>query len=256
MKKLLKKVLQQLGYTVHKTTGDYQTFSDIKNTEFWEIYKLCKPYTMTSIERMYSLYNAVDYILTNDIKGAFVECGVWRGGSAMLIAKMLSNRNISDRKIYLYDTFKGMSEPTDKDITIDGKDAKESMIKSKQTKETSVWCLAELPDVKRNLQLTNYQENNIYYVEGKVEDTLPNSKPSEEIALLRLDTDWYESTKHELTFLYPELVHGGVLIIDDFGYWQGCHKAVIDYFKDKGSILFNRIDNNGRIAIKTSAKNI
>ena len=258
MKNLIKLLINRLGYSLYKTTSEVSlgTTKDIKEEEFWEIYDLCKPYTMTSIERMYSLYLSVEYVLSNNINGSFVECGVWRGGSAMLIAKMLENRN-SNRKIYLYDTFEGMSDPTDKDVTRDGVDASISLKANINNKEKSVWCLANLVDVQRNLRLTHYEESNLVYIQGKVENTIPRVIPNEKIALLRLDTDWYESTKHELTFLFPKLVQNGVLIIDDFGFWKGCRKAVQEYFKEQNiSILLNRIDDSGRIAIKTSANNI
>lgn len=130
MKKILSFILNKMGYSV--VSNDLQKrFSDIKEEEFWEIYNLCKDYTMTSVERMYSLYSSVNYVLQNNIEGDFVECGVWRGGSSMLMAKMLKNRNISDRKIYLYDTYEGMSEPTKMDVSIAGDDADKLMEKEK-----------------------------------------------------------------------------------------------------------------------------
>ncbi len=89
-------MIKRMGYVVHKINKNNQTaFKDIQETEFWDIYHSCKRYTMTSVERMYALYCSVDYILRNNITGAFVECGVWRGGSAMLIAKMLIKLNIA-----------------------------------------------------------------------------------------------------------------------------------------------------------------
>ena len=90
----------------------------------------------------------------------------------------------------------------------------------------------------------------VEFVQGRVENTLPAAAPPE-IALLRLDTDWYESTRHELEHLYPRLVDGGVLIVDDYGYWQGARQAVDEYFGETGeAILLNRIDDTGRIAVK------
>jgi O-methyltransferase len=250
IKQELSKLFAMFGYRVEKINNK---ILDIKNAEFWEIYHVCKDYTMTSAERMYGLYCSVDYILSNNIKGSFVECGVWRGGSSMLIAKMLSNRKLNDRKMYLYDTFEGMSEPTSNDVDSGGNDAAELLKKAVSEKEESVWCLADLADVQHNMRLTNFSEENIFYIKGKVEDTIPKTMP-EPIALLRLDTDWYESTKHELTHLYPKLSTNGVLIIDDYGYWEGCRKAVDEYFSEqKENILLNRIDNTGRMGVKTAA---
>jgi len=256
MKKLILWILSRLGYSLQKynpnaTKHINDDFVDIREQEFWDVYEFCKPYTMTSIERMYSLYVSVDYILSNNIPGAFVECGVWRGGSAMLIAKMLVNRAIYDRKIYLYDTFEGMSEPTSDDITWNGDSASTLLDATKNSKEDSVWCLASMITVKTNLALTNYNEDNIHYIEGKVEDTLPATLPDEGIALLRLDTDWYESTKHELKHLFPKVVQCGVLIVDDYGHWEGSRKATDEYFQETNTpILLNRIDYTGRVAIK------
>ncbi len=252
MKKLLKKIINKLGYSIILTKNLHEKYPDIREEEFWEIYYLCNPYTMTSIERMYSLYCSMDYILTNNIEGDFVECGVWRGGSAMLMAKMLANRNIHNRKIYLFDTFEGMSEPTNIDLSFRGEDAGSLLAKIEDDKENSVWCLANLTDVKNNMGKTNLPIDNIVYVKGKVEDTLTENSPVGIIALLRLDTDWYESTKHELNILFPKLKENGVLIIDDYGHWQGCRKAVDEYFNQNiNSIFLNRIDYTGRIGIKT-----
>jgi len=252
MKRLVRKIMNLLDFDIVKLQE--VSHPDIKEEEFWEIYNLCKPFTMTSVERMYSLYKSVKYILLNNIEGAFVECGVWRGGCVMLIAKMLSNRNIKDREIYLYDTFEGMSEASEFDISHKKETAKSQMKKiGYNEKGSSNWCYADLNDVKRNMRLTNYEISEITFVKGKVEDTIPLKSPDGNIALLRLDTDWYESTKHELKHLFPKLSNQGILIIDDYGHWEGCRKAVDEYFVSI-PILLNRIDYTGRIGIKTISK--
>jgi hypothetical protein len=227
--------------------------ADIQDKEFWEIYKLCRLYTMTSIERLYALYTSVNYILYNKIPGSFVECGVWRGGSSMLIAKMLYNRNITDRKLYLFDTFEGMSSPSKNDKDFLGTEASLLLKKNILNKKNSVWCLADLTDVQTNMRLTNFPDEKIIYIKGKVENTIPTTLLNEHISLLRLDTDWYESTKHELIHLFPKLENNGVLIIDDYGHWEGCRKAVDEYIRDnKINILLNRIDYTARVGIKSS----
>jgi O-methyltransferase len=224
---------------------------DISEQEFLDLYELCKPYTMTSPERMYSLYKAVQYILVNNIEGDFIECGVWKGGSALLIASILCKKGITNRKVILYDTYEGMSEPTENDKDYLGKKAEVLLKETSIEIQDSVWCYSSFEEVKANLNLSGLQKENIIMIKGKVEDTIPNQLPTNKIALLRLDTDWYESTKHELNYLYPLLQHNGVLIIDDYGHWEGCRKAVDEYFSfNKISILLNRIDNTGRIAIK------
>lgn len=209
-------------------------------------------YTMTSPERLVSLSRAVDYIEFNKIEGDVVECGVWKGGSMMLVAKKLLELNNSSRKLYLFDTYEGMTSPSDNDIDLTNKSAKEIYV-NEDTKfnENNEWCFSSVEDVKNNLRTTLYPENNTFFIKGKVEETLPD-KNIQKIALLRLDTDWYESTKHELETLYDKLQIGGLLIIDDYGHWAGAKKAVDEFIKTNNISLFlNRVDYTCRIAIKT-----
>ena len=97
---------------------------------------------------------------------------------------------------------------------------------------------------------TGLNEKNIIYVKGLVEKTLDGNFP-EKISLLRLDTDFYESTKKELEILFPKLQSGGIIIIDDYGHWKGCKKAVDEYFVNKKNIFFQQIDYSGLIGVKT-----
>lgn len=218
--------------------------------EFAEIYYACKPYTMTHAERMFSLYKAVEYIIKNNIEGDFVECGVWRGGSSLLILKTLQKFNITNRKIWLFDTFEGMSEPTAEDSDFNNKHAS-IHLKEEKKEDGIVWAYATLEDVKKTISSANYPSHLINYIKGKVEDTIPNNTFFDKCALLRLDTDWYESTKIELQHYYPKLSKNGVMIIDDYGHWQGCKKAVDEYFKTLNYFpLLQRIDYTGRMMIK------
>jgi O-methyltransferase len=243
------KVAGRFGYKL-KIEKSNSPFDILGNAEFMGLYNECKPYTMTSLERMFSLYQSVSYIIKNNIEGDLVECGVWRGGSSMMISLMLKRNNITDRKIYLYDTFEGMSEPSDFDTTARGVHANELMKKEKKDDEKSVWCYAPLEDVKKHLYSTGYPENNLIFIKGKIEDTLSSNMPGK-LSLLRLDTDWYESTKIELELLFPLLNEKGVLIIDDFGHWDGARKAVTEYFeKTNKHPLLHRIDYTGRLMIK------
>jgi hypothetical protein len=221
-------------------------------SEFLDIYNFCKDYTMTSIERMFALYKATEYIVKNKIEGDFVECGVWRGGSTMVILKTLEKFGDINRKVWLFDTFEGMSEPTDDDKDFKSESAKKQLNKSAKTDESIIWAFATIDDVKRNIALTNYPENNVHYIKGKVEDTLPNHNYFSAISLLRLDTDWYESTKIELECLYHLLQQNGIMIIDDYGHWQGCRKAVDEFFSNKSFPLLQRIDYTGRLMVKTN----
>jgi O-methyltransferase len=216
-----------------------------------EICDAVRPYTMTSPERVNALIDAVRYVVANKIDGAMVECGVWKGGSAM--AMMLTLKHLGDetRDFYLYDTFSGMSAPSDVDVSSLGQKACETFSSLKIAEDASDWCLSDLEEVKQNTFSTGYDMDRLSFVKGKVEDTIPEYMP-QKIALLRLDTDWYESTKHELTHLFPLLQPNGVLIIDDYGHWKGARKAVDEYISDnKTCILLSRIDYTGRIGTKT-----
>lgn len=218
--------------------------------EHTDIFKKVQPYTMTSAERIFTLIEAVKYISKHDIEGAIVECGVWKGGSMLAVAETLVHKQISNRELYLYDTYEGMPAPTEHDKDFTGKDADAILNRNQNKEENLVWAYSPLDTVQKTLSLSSYPKNNIKYVVGKVEDTIPNDIP-QKIALLRLDTDWYESTKHELIHLFPRLQKGGVLIIDDYGFWKGARKAVDEYFAENNiQILLNRIDDTGRIAIK------
>lgn len=218
--------------------------------QFRSIYYSCRDYTMTSIERMYGLYKAVKYVLETGVPGDFVECGVWKGGSAMVIAKTLMQEGITNRKIYLYDTYAGMSKPGEKDRRLsDGKSTLPAWKKGQKT-GFNTEGYASLEEVKRNLLSTGYPKKNLVFVKGKVEETIPEKSPKR-IALLRLDTDWYESTAHEMKHLYPILVHGGVLIIDDYGHFAGAKEAIDNYMrKNNVKMMLSRVDYTGRIGLK------
>jgi len=200
------------------------------------------PHTMTSPARIVAVCSAVRYVEANNIPGAFVECGVWKGGSSMAAA--LTFR--TPRPLFLFDTFEGMTDPTANDRHSASGQLASAMLR-KADPHATIRCYSPLEEVKRNMDSTGYPPADISYIKGKVEDTVPAAAP-EQIAVLRLDTDWYESTRHELEHLYPRLSPGGVLIIDDYGYWAGARKAVDEYFRD--SLFLGRIDNTGRIAIK------
>ena len=215
-----------------------------------EIYETVKPFTMTSRDRVCSLVHAVDYILRYNIPGDFVECGVWKGGSSMAMALSCLKENIADRNLYLYDTFSGMSEPTEHDVSYNGLNAMDKYLFKKQDDTVCDWCYSNLDEVKKNIFSTSYPKEKVHFQVGKVEDTLPNAHHNS-IALLRLDTDWYESTKAELALLFPKLSKGGILIIDDYGSWDGARKAVDEYFASyPGPIFLSRIDRSGRLIVK------
>lgn len=215
--------------------------------EFLELYELCRAETMTSIERMYALWSATRHVIDSGVRGDLVECGVWRGGSVMLMALTLIRRGDTSRTLWLYDTFTGMTPPADEDVqTMSGRPARDVL---REDDETGPFHgIAPREVVQTNLARTGYP--NLRFVEGDVMTTIPGEAPPH-IALLRLDTDWYASTRHELEQLYPRLTKGGVLIVDDYGYWSGARKATDEYFASAGARpLLHRVDYTGRICVK------
>lgn len=243
---LINKILHKLGL---KLSLIFERHLDKEDKPFLEIYNKSRPYTMTSIERVYSLYKAVEYIVKLKVPGDMVECGVWKGGSSMAIASTLLKMNDTTRKIYLYDTYAGMSEPTHKDVDFLGRLAiKEWEIN--QEDDFNKWAYSALEETKRNLFKTGYPKENLLFVKGRVEETIPKIIP-DNIALLRLDTDWYDSTYHELRYLFPRLSVNGIVIIDDYDFFKGQREAVDKYFKENNiNMLLNIIDGAGRIGIK------
>lgn len=246
IKNLIKNALRERGY-IHVNTNE--RFHDI-DKEFFEIYEQCKEFTLTSLERMHALYMSIRYLAVNNIPGDLVECGVWKGGSVKLMAMTLSRLNDTSRKIYLYDTYEGMSKPTDKDVNYSDISAHDKWDEKQRDDGKSDWCYSPIDEVKNNISATGYPEKNFIFVQGMVEDTIPGTMP-EKIALLRLDTDFYESTYHELKHLYPALVSRGILIIDDYGHWRGSKEATDQYImENRLPIFLNRVDYAGRVAIK------
>jgi hypothetical protein len=222
-----------------------------------QIIKTVAPYTYTGFERLVALLYAVRHISSRKIPGDLVECGVWRGGSMMAVALALKAIGETDRELYLFDTFEEIPSPTTNlDIDVLGRTASFLHERAKKRNKGIPAKTASLQEVKENMLSTGYPENKIHFIKGKVEQTIPYPGLSE-IALLRLDTDYYESTVHELNYLFPILSVGGALIIDDYGHWQGAKIAVNKYF-DKHQqypIFLHRIDYTGRIAIKCSRSN-
>ncbi len=211
-----------------------------------------RPFTMTSAERLWSLINAVRYVTAEGISGDFAECGVWRGGSVMAMAGELLRLKVTDRRIWLYDTFAGMTDPTEADVEAGTGVTASSMLEQTRVGDgNNVWCVAGRADVEANVRSTGYPFENFTIVEGDVAQTLHVASPPQ-VSLLRLDTDWYESTKVSLEVLYPRLVVGGVCILDDYGHWEGARKAVDEFFSERGHRPYmHPIDFSGRVFIKT-----
>ncbi|MEI2703290.1 MAG: TylF/MycF/NovP-related O-methyltransferase [Baekduia sp.] len=250
----IRTALNRAGYElVRLPSPDFlaETHPDLANEEeFVSFVRRVFPYTMTTVERMWALYEATRYVHEHGIEGSIVECGVWRGGSTMIAALTLQSTGDVDRDIYLYDTFEGMSEPSEHDRSARLPDLADTWDDHRGNVADPVFAYAAIEDVRANLATTEYPAERLHFVQGKVEDTIPETLPGT-IALLRLDTDWYESTRHELTHLYPLLAPGGILIIDDYGDWDGARRAV-DEWRDATAPapLMQRIDQTGRLFIK------
>ncbi len=213
-------------------------------------------YSMTSAPRMLALVDAVRYCVARQLSGAFAECGVWRGGSILAMILTLQELSVTDRDIYLYDTFEGMTAPGEHDLSSFDPPARETWQEAKGS-EQRPWSELFSPEtfneeaVRSLLEGTGYPQQLLHFVRGPVEQTLPEQAPSE-LALLRLDTDWYESTHHELEHLLPRLTPAGVLLIDDYGHWKGARRAVDEYLAEVGRpLLLSRIDYTGRIAVNS-----
>lgn len=253
MKSLSKALLRKLGWELRRlrqaapSTPGHDLFEDFVPEER-EIFKKVAPFTMTSQERLSAVISSVRYLVRNEIPGDIVECGVWRGGSMMAAALALRLFGDTSRSLHLFDTFEGMPPPGEQDFAISSEHASELL--SRDPRGTGLWCEAGLADVRANLASVGYPDARLHFIQGKVEDTLPAAAP-DHIALLRLDTDWFESTRHELLHLYPRLQPGGILIIDDYGHWSGARRAVDEYLARLPRPLYlHRLDYTGRLLVK------
>lgn len=248
LKSGIRKAAGALGYTIQRTVEDPPAPKHPLESDpaYAEIIAKVEPFTMTGFDRVGALMDAVRYLTKARIPGAIVECGVWRGGSMMAAALTLLEAG-DIRDLYLFDTFAGMTEPGERDIDHVGVDARPVFTRM-AADDHNAWCYASLGDVRQNLRSTGYPEDRCHFIQGDVLQTLPAAETGQ-IALLRLDTDWYASTWHELTHLYPRIAKAGVLIIDDYGHWNGCRQAVDEYFADQ-AVLMARIDYSGRMLVR------
>jgi len=240
-------LLENSGYRV---VHPQQSYCDMAPA-FLRLWDQVKPFTMISIERGYALYSAVRYLLRAGIPGDFAECGVWKGGAAMLMALTILETSPDDpRKIHLFDTYSGMTPPGKNDrIAWNDRPVREKWEEDlKGEKNNFGWWAVPRREVLDHMASISYPEEFYTAVEGDVAETIPEYAP-EKLALLRLDTDWYESTAHELNVLYPRLQPGGVLLIDDYGHFTGARKAVDEYFRNQ-PVLLHRDDYTGRSLVK------
>lgn len=191
--------------------------------------------TMTSPERIAGLHLALKSVYENKVLGDFVECGVWKGGN-VIIAKKFFDSVEDVRNFFCYDTFEGMTEPGE----FDGG-------KAHRNWQGEAKCEAGLDEVISEFQYHNLLDDRIKFIKGDVRKTLLDEKNlPNSISVLRLDTDFYDSTLIELELLYPRLTTGGYLIVDDYGHWQGSRRAVNEYFGEEFvRTNFKKLDYTG-----------
>jgi hypothetical protein len=204
------------------------------------IFNKVKDLTLLQIERVIANIESVDHVINNNIDGDIVEIGVYKGGSVLSILLRLEEKNILDKTIHLYDTFEGMTESSELDIDLNNVKAKDAM--------EYYLCKCDLDSVMNNINSnTHYPKNLIKYHVGDIVKTnfIPNK-----ISILRLDTDWYESTKFELDNFFDKVSIGGIVIIDDYGHWNGCKKAVDEFLLFHPEIQIEKIDYTGIKFIK------
>jgi len=206
-------------------------------------------FTGTMAIPIWTLINAIKYVSEKKIEGDFVEAGVWKGGNIIIYNELRKKYKLSN-EIFAYDTFEGMPQPSKYDMNW-----KNVLGFTRYKMKDGDWCKCSLEDVKKNILSISKSLNGIKFIKGLVENTLliEDNLPKK-ISILRLDTDFYESTKVELEILYPRLVNGGILIIDDYGAWKGCRKAVDDYFKNKEFLIY--VDHGCRLYIKNSDRHL
>jgi hypothetical protein len=210
-----------------------------------EIIKTIRKFTMLPYVNLVTLYEQVLYCEKNNIRGAFVECGVWKGGATALMASANIKIGLERRNIHLFDAFEEICAP---DIESDGVIAinevkqilgDKALINGELTPLKGIYDayggpgnLAECQSLFENV--VKYPSDKVFFHKGWFQETLPvESKKIESIAILRLDGDWYESTKICLRSLYDKVVPGGFIIIDDYGLYTGCKNAVDEFFTDR-----------------------
>ena len=250
IKSAIKKILRAFDYDIIKgRTYFYDFYPDTTDLE-QKIINDAREFTITSVRRLESLVRTVKYIKDNAVPGAIVECGVWKGGSIITAANMCYALGEMTREFYLFDTFAGMTEPS----VHDEQYVHDEYNKKKTDDGFSTWCRVSQQDVRSNIQKAcKLPIEKFHFVEGPVEKTLdaPENIP-DQIAVLRLDTDWYESTMKEMEVLFPRVVKNGVVIIDDYGHLQGARKAVDEYLKRMGiTPLIYSVDMSCRSFVKT-----
>lgn len=213
---------------------------DITQEDFWNNTQQVWDYTELPAHTLYNLYCAARYLVSAQIDGDFVECGVLLGGSVMMSQLVLARHERASRRVYALDTFSGfVTRNTEFDIDL--QTGAPAGVVEPERHDHSEGAIA-------NMKSINYPHLRV--IKGDVLQTIPKLD-IDRIALLRLDTDTYETTKFELESLYDRVVQGGVIIVDDYGYTLGCKKAVDDFLTTRAPVMMQRINKNVRCWIKS-----
>ncbi|MDS3859434.1 TylF/MycF/NovP-related O-methyltransferase [Thermosynechococcaceae cyanobacterium BACA0444] len=204
-----------------------------QNQDSWEdLVQLVSPYTLSDSQRLGSLYHLAETLKTQGISGDFVECGVYKGGSAAILARSLSENT----RIWLFDSFQGMPETTERD----GHEAAE-------------WvgaCVGQIEDVNTVMNTLNISQDQYLIRPGWFEETFQDTLP-DQVSLLHCDADWYDSVTLVLETFYPRMPRGGCVVLDDFGYWEGCREAFYDFcFRHNEKPLLERVGTTQAYWIK------
>ena len=248
IKKKIQKSLNKFGYEI---VNKNQTIVELSNDDK-NLINLVNKYSMTPKIRIYNLLQSLRHLKHKNVKGDYVECGVWKGGNLILFKKFLENEKVIEevKSIYGFDTFEGMTEPDENDFQITNKIKAKDLFKTDTNKSSHLWGICKIDDVKNNLSKNLKDIDNINLIKGPVEQTLSIKENIPDcISLLRLDTDFYISTKKELEVLYERVSPGGIIIIDDYGHWAGSKKAVDEFFKNK-YVWMHYVDYACRLIIK------
>jgi hypothetical protein len=220
-----------------------KNYPEIDDPEFFRIARLVGKHTISDVPAQWALYKAIAYVVKNNIPGDIMECGVWNGGSILLAAYALLHFGDTSRRLYLYDTFE--------EVDVDNVGNSALAAWENLTSKGQLWGFGGTEQMVRDVVFTaGYPQDQFVFVKGMVEDTIPGVIP-ERISILRLDTDFYSSTYHELVHAYPLLSSGGVLIIDDYGYFLGSRVATDQYIAENQlPLLLNRMNPSVHLAVK------
>lgn len=248
MKSVVQNLFKAAGYRLIKDSPQLDSLIPEITDRERVLMETALSYSMAGPIRMWAFLKAVEHVAHAPISGDIVECGVWKGGH-LVMAGLLRKQLGFDADLWGFDTFEGMNDPTDVDRKTNETVLAKVKFDQMRRDDHVDWCYAGIDEVAANYR-SEVGDSNVRLIKGSVEETLtqPANLP-DRIALLRLDTDWYESTKAELEILYPRLVSGGILMIDDYGEWAGAKKAVDEYFVGQ-NIWLHYIDRSCRLFVK------